>query len=116
MVRDTSERYFSPGGCLTFFAIRSFLDGSAGLAAKARIEEHVRNCKLCSDALEGFRSHSRTAGLDSEMNLLSRNVSHHFRAQRYRIAPRFQFQIVIAVALSIVLLVIAFYIVWKLAS
>jgi anti-sigma factor RsiW len=59
MITHSSISSFNYNGCLTAQGIRHYLDGSLKMSDRLMVEEHVRHCRLCSEALKGFRKHQQ---------------------------------------------------------
>jgi TonB family protein len=48
------DTLFTPSGCLSMHALSGLKQGQLGMLEKTRVQEHVDNCELCQDALEGI--------------------------------------------------------------
>jgi len=111
MVTHPHSRIFSPGGCLTPQAIRAYLDGKMTGASKIQVEEHIRRCRLCSKALEGFRSHHRMPYVQSDLNFLSKKVRKKYIPEGTQPLRKLPLLILISLAISIVLLLAIIFII-----
>ncbi|MEX0966312.1 MAG: TonB family protein [Bacteroidia bacterium] len=58
------------GKCLTLESIRGYIEGRLSTDGKARVEQHIKGCPLCADAVEGYRSFNfnRSAANVAELN------------------------------------------------
>ena len=74
MISSAHNRLFGPGGCLTSQAIRSYLDSSLPPGSRIQVEEHVKKCRLCSEALKGFKKHGRGKYVNRDLAFLSRRI------------------------------------------
>jgi hypothetical protein len=74
MISSAHDRLFGPGGCLTSQAIRSYLDGSLRPGGRIQVEEHIKKCRLCSEALKGFKKHGRGKYFNRELAFLSKRI------------------------------------------
>lgn len=101
---------FNPNGCLTAFAIRGFLDGSLRISGKLEVEKHLRHCRICSEAVEGYRGYQHGEILRSDMELLSGRIR-----KRYAVARnsnrRLPVMIAFSIFVSLIILLIIFYII-----
>jgi hypothetical protein len=111
MISSTHKRLFEPGGCLTPEAIRSFIDGSLGMTDRLRVEEHLRKCNLCTEALQGYYRHSQKSFLHSDLEFLSKRIKRTY-ARNPEIPGR-QMPVLILFSLTTLLLILLgiFYII-----
>jgi predicted anti-sigma-YlaC factor YlaD len=114
MATHLSDRMFTPGGCLTFHAIHAYLEGSASLSVKARIEEHLRHCQMCSEALEGIKSQQGKSFVQRDLDYISKSFRNKYSRQHKGSYSRFPILIALAVTVALLLLVAVFYVLWKL--
>jgi hypothetical protein len=101
---------FHPNGCLTAFAIRSYLDGSMGVKGKIEVDKHLRHCRICSEAVDGFRRHQRKDFLRSDLEFLSGKVRKRY-ASALRPSRGLPVMIVFSVFMSLIILLILFFII-----
>jgi len=113
MISSVHNRLFSPGGCLTPLAIRSYLDGTLRLSGRMQVEEHLKKCKLCSEALEGFKSRGSKSYLRSDVEYLSRKVRRTYNTGTYSSGRGIPVWIVFTVAVFLLVLVLVFYVLQK---
>jgi len=101
---------FNPNGCLTAYAIRGYLDGSLRISGKLEVEKHLRHCRICSEAVEGFKGHQHTEILRSDIELLSGRIRKRYASAR---RPNRQLPVMIAFSIfvSLIILLIIFYII-----
>lgn len=78
MITHSSISNFNYNGCLTAQGIRHYLNGSLKMSDRLMVEEHVRHCRLCSEALKGFRKHQRKNLMRSDMEYLSKRVRQQY--------------------------------------
>lgn len=105
MISSVHNRLFSPGGCLTPLAIRSYLDGTLRLSGRMQVEEHLKKCKLCAEALEGYKSRGSKNYLHSDVEYLSRKVRRTYNSRSY--SPGRRLPVFIAFTLAVFLLILA---------
>jgi uncharacterized membrane protein YvbJ len=110
MISSVHNRLFSPGGCLTPLAIRGYLDGTLRLSGRMQVEEHLKKCKLCEEALEGFKSRGSNNYLHSDVEYLSRKVRRTYNSRSYSSGRKMPVFIVITLAVFLLVLVLIFYI------
>jgi len=110
MISSTHNRLFGPGGCLTSSAIRSYLDGSLGMAGRLRVEEHTKKCELCAEALQGYKSRGQS-DLHSDLEFLSRRVRRKYSGTRLFMGWRLPILVLLVLITSILILLGIFYII-----
>jgi len=111
MISSTHNRLFGPGGCLTNTAISAYLDGSLRLAGRMKVEEHIKKCKLCSEALQGFKRHGQKRFLHSDLEFLVKRVRQTYTSSRDMQVRRLPVLIVFSLVTSLLLLLGIFYII-----
>jgi hypothetical protein len=110
MISSVHNRLFSPGGCLTPLAIRGYLDGTIRLSGRMQVEEHLKTCKLCAEALEGYKSRGSKSYLHSDVEYLSRKVRRAYNSRSYSPGRRMPVLIVFTLAVFLLILVLIFYV------
>jgi hypothetical protein len=110
MISSVHNRLFSPGGCLTALAIRSYLDGTLRLSGRMQVEEHLKKCKLCAEALEGYKSRGSKNYLHSDVEYLSRKVRRAYNSRSYSPGRRLPVFIAFTLAVFLMILVLIFYV------
>jgi hypothetical protein len=110
MISSVHNRLFSPGGCLTPLAIRGYLDGTLRLSGRMQVEEHLKKCKLCSEALEGYKSRGSNNYLHSDVEYLSRKVRRAYNSRSYSPGRRMPVFIAFTLAIFLLILVLIFYV------
>jgi hypothetical protein len=104
MISSEYKRLFGPGGCLTPQALRSYIDGSLHFGSRRLVEEHIKKCRLCSEALGGFKKHGRDKYLESDLAFLSRRVRRIYRGNRYEPDRKLPVMLLISVILLLFIL------------
>ena len=110
MISSVNNRLFSPGGCLTTLAIRGYLDGTLRLSGRMQVEEHLKKCKLCTEALDGYKSRSSKSYLSSDVEYLSRKVRRAYNSRSFSPARRMPVLIVFTLAVFLFILALIFYV------
>jgi hypothetical protein len=110
MIPSTHNRLFGPGGCLTALAMRSYLDGSLRLSGRLQVDEHLKKCKLCSEALDGFRQRGHKSYLQGDLEYLSKRIRRTYSVKDYAPGRRFPVLIILTLGVFILLLISIFYI------
>jgi hypothetical protein len=108
------SRLFGPGGCLTPHALRGYLDGSLRLSAKVEAEEHIRHCRICSEALEGYRNHAGNKYIESDLQLLTNRIRRVYSPNT--VTKRIPLLIVLAIVSFVLVLMAILYIINLLAT
>jgi hypothetical protein len=70
-----------------------------------QVEEHLKKCKLCSEALEGYKSRGSKSYLHSDVEYLSRKVRRAYNSRS--IDPGRKMPVFIAFTLAVFLLILA---------
>jgi hypothetical protein len=110
MISSVHNRLFSPGGCLTPLAIRSYLDGTLRLIGRMQVEEHLKKCNLCTEALEGYKSRGSNNYLHSDVEYLSRKVRRAYNTRSYSPGRRLPVFIPLTLAVFLLILVLIFFV------
>ncbi len=110
MITSVHNRLFSPGGCLTPFAIRGYLDGTLRLSGRMQVEEHLKKCNFCTEALEGYKSRGSKNYLHSDVEYLSRKVRRAYNSRTYSPGRRMPVFIAFTLAIFLLILVLIFYV------
>jgi hypothetical protein len=101
---------FNPNGCLTSQAIRGYLDGSLRISGRLEVEKHLSHCRICSEALEGFKHHQPDDFLRSDLEYLSGRIRKRYTSARAG-SSRLPVMITFSILISLVILLIIFYII-----
>jgi len=110
MTSSVHNRLFSPGGCLSPLAIRSYLDGSLRLSGRMQVEDHLSKCKFCTEALDGYKSRGSKNYLHSDVEYLTRKVRRAYHVNSYGSGRRMPVLIVFTLALFLLVLALIFFI------
>jgi TonB family protein len=102
---------FNQSGCLTVKAMQNFLNGALKPSGMVLVKNHLKNCRLCAEALEGYRSQYRKDLFDKDVKKLSGRIR-----QRFLLSPvhplqrRLPLLISLSVAATIIILIGLFFI------
>jgi hypothetical protein len=101
---------FNPGGCLNSQTFKRYLENSLRPAEKARVEDHLRHCLICSEALEGYKRHRRSGIMQSDLDFLSLRIKKRYSARQ---SKKYTMPVSILVSLFVflIILMIIFYII-----
>jgi hypothetical protein len=110
MISSVHNRLFSPGGCLTPLAIRGYLDGTLRLSGRMQVEEHLKKCNLCAEALNGYKSRGSDNYLHSDVEYLSRKVRRAYNSRSYAPGKRMPVFITLTLAVFLLILMLIFYV------
>jgi hypothetical protein len=106
---------FHPNGCLTSKAIRGYLDGSMGGNGKLEVEKHLRHCRICSEALDGYRRHQRKDFLRSDLEFLSGKVRKRYGSS-FTGSRGLPVLTVFSIIVSLIILLIIYFIIRQLLA
>ena len=110
MISSTHSRLFGPGGCLTPSAIRSYLDGSLAKSGRLRVEEHIKKCSLCTEALQGYKRHGK-GFLHTDLEFLSGRVRRTYSRKPDMPGRQLPILILFSLVTALVILLAIFYII-----
>ena len=110
MISSSHNRLFSPGGCLTAQALRDYAMDMLSSENKKLVREHIKNCKLCAEALEGFKKHGRDKIIKSDLKYISRRVRHRYSGVNYETGKRLSILVLLTFAALLFILLGFFYI------
>ena len=101
---------FSPGGCLTANTFRRYLDNRLRPAEKAKVEEHLRHCLICSDALEGYKRHRNSTFMQSDLEFLSGKIRKRYSSGSLK-KGNLPVTILISLFIFLIILIVIYYII-----
>ena len=101
---------FNPGGCLTAQTFRRYMDNSLRPAEKAKVEDHLRHCLICSEALEGYKRHRNNSVIQSDLNFLSGKIRKRY-SSRQPGKQSLPVSILISLFVFLIILLIIYYII-----
>jgi hypothetical protein len=104
MISSATNRLFSPGGCLTAMAMRNYLEGSLRLSGKLQVEEHLKKCRICSQAIEGLKLYGRKGFIQNDLEYLNKRIRQTYATGR--ISPIKKTPVLVASTLAVLLLLI----------
>jgi len=107
---NTNSGLFNPNGCITFQALRGYLDGSLRMSARLEVEKHLKHCRICSEALNGYARHQKSEFLRSDIEFLSDKVRKRYSSgqMRSRLLP---VMIAFSILISLIILLIVYYVI-----
>jgi hypothetical protein len=91
-------------------AIRSYLEGSLRISSKLELEKHIRHCRICSEALEGFNRQKVKEYLRSDLEFLSGKIRKRFASAR-TVNRKLPVLITFSIIVSLMILLIIFYLI-----
>jgi hypothetical protein len=99
---------FNPGGCLTSQTFSRYLENSLRPAEKAKVEDHLRHCLICSEALEGYKRHPRTGIIQNDLDFLSVKIKRRYsgRSSHKSVMPMY---ILISLFVFLIIILIIYY-------
>ena len=99
---------FNPNGCLSRYAIHSYTKGTLRSNEKARVEDHLKSCELCTEALRGYKSHKRTRWLHRDVDFLSRRIRRRYIQNGSRPTMKLYIFLVLTIAAILILLALLY--------
>lgn len=83
---DNKNNIGSPGECCSFEQLRAYADGRLNREETRYIEEHLADCDLCSDIVDGLMSMPANLNLDVELAAINSNIDKAVEKKRKGIA------------------------------
>ncbi|MBM3436069.1 MAG: energy transducer TonB [Bacteroidetes bacterium] len=81
------QSLFNPSGCLTLEAMNRFHASDLAEAEKSEVEDHVKKCELCSDAVEGLTLITDRNKLNAIVSEINENLSRNLESKTGTIKP-----------------------------
>jgi len=100
---------FNPGGCLNASTFSRYLDNSLRPAEKVRVDDHLRHCLICSEALEGYKRHHSNSFMKSDLEFLSGRIRKRYSTRQWN--KGLPVSILISLFIFLMLLLIIYYII-----
>jgi hypothetical protein len=91
-------------------AIRNYLDGALPLSSRLLVEEHIKKCKLCAEAMEGFKKHGRRSYMQSDFEFMTRRIRRTYAREYNQSGRRLPALILFSLAVFLLILLAVFYI------
>ncbi len=110
MKTATHSILFIPGGCLTAQAFRGYLNGSLSASEQVKVKEHLKTCRICSEALEGYKRHRNHDYLQGDVEMLSTRIRKRY-ASHLKKKVTFPVMIVVVLIIFFIVILIAYYII-----
>lgn len=74
---------FNPGGCLNAATFNRYLENTLRPAEKVRVDDHLRHCLICSEALEGYKRHHTKTFMKSDLEFLSLRIKKRYASRQW---------------------------------
>jgi hypothetical protein len=100
---------FIPGGCLTSATMQRYIRGTLRPIEKSKVEDHLRHCLICSEALEGYKKHRTNNFILSDLETLTGRVHSRFASKKIN-RPVIPSAILISLLVFFMLLFMLYYI------
>jgi hypothetical protein len=110
MIISAANRLFTPGGCLTVNTIKGYLNGTLRMNLRMQVEDHLKTCRFCSEALDGFRSRGKNTYMMSDVEYLSRKVRRRYHSSPFASDSRFPLLVIFTLTVFLLLLWAIFYV------
>jgi predicted anti-sigma-YlaC factor YlaD len=107
---NTNNGLFNPNGCLTFKALREYLDGTLRMSVKLEVEKHLKHCRICSEALDGYIRHYKRILLGSDLEFLSNKARRRYSSAQIR-NQRLPVMIAVSIVVSLIILLVVYLII-----
>lgn len=98
---------FNPGGCLNAATFNRYLENTLRPAEKVRVDDHLRHCLICSEALEGYKRHKSRAFMKSDLEFLSGRIRKRYSERQWN--KGLPVSILISLFIFLLILLIIYY-------
>lgn len=100
---NKAEHIFSNKECLSVEDLLAYNEGKLNSLEQHKVEKHLLECELCSDALEGFQLHTNSAIIPEVITELNNRIEEQFFQEKNdtKIKVMFPWQMAAAFALLI---------------
>ena len=107
------EEIFTASKCLGHDEVQKYLQAQLNEQERFKVENHLLDCSLCSDAVEGFANHHN---VESDLKEIKTSIQERITAPTAKVRPlsasRFSFNN-LAAAILMLLIPIAGYLYWQ---
>lgn len=100
---------FNPGGCLNAATFNRYLENSLRPAEKVRVDDHLRHCLICSEALEGYKRHQSRTLMKSDLDFLTGRIRKRYSPRQW--SKGLPVSILLSVFIFVIILFIILYII-----
>ena len=100
---------FNPNGCLSKYAVHTYRKGTLGPKEKILVEDHMKSCEMCTEALRGYKSHQRTRLLYRDLDFLSRRIRRRYLQDGARPGMRLYAFLALTIAAILILLALLYF-------
>jgi len=104
-------RLFNRNGCLSRYALYAYTSNSLSRAEMEMIEEHLRKCELCSEAIKGYKKHHQSVLFKNDLHFLSRRIRDRYNKQYSEQKRSLLF--LAYVVISVVILLILVFLIYR---
>ncbi len=102
-------RLFNRNGCLSRYAIYAYTRNSLDRSELEMIQEHLRKCELCSEAIKGYKKYNKSVLFRNDLHFLSRRIRNRYNKE-YSEQKRSLVFLAYVVILILILLILGFLI------
>lgn len=64
----------TPAACLTIESVEAYLEDSLSAEDRSALENHLDDCRLCHDAMEGIRRYGDLAQITRSLDSLKKRI------------------------------------------
>ncbi|HQL69987.1 MAG: TonB family protein [Bacteroidales bacterium] len=79
---ESKNNIWQPGECCSFEELRKYVDGTLKPEEIRRVEEHLADCELCSDIVDGLMAMPADLNLDAELAALHNDIDKQVEKKR----------------------------------
>ena len=72
------NKLFTRNGCLTSYAVRMYITERLPSDKKEKVEDHLRHCEMCTEAIKGFSNHKRFLNKRKDLTQLTRKIRRRY--------------------------------------
>jgi hypothetical protein len=112
MVTVSKKVLFNRNGCLSRYGVHVCTVNKISPEEKAMVEEHLKRCALCSEAVRGYKGFRQPVFLKNDLHFLSEKIRKRYRREEK--AQKRSFLFIAFVVVSIAVIAVIIYLLYRL--
>jgi len=104
-INKNTYHLFSPSGCLSSEAMKRIINSNLEKENLELAQNHINECELCSDAIEGIKEHNDLNDFDSSISQIKQSLKSSLSHNKHIIDTNTSRIFIISAAASVVILI-----------
>jgi len=110
-MEGSKKDLFNRNGCLSSYAICAYAKNTLGRNELALVNEHLKTCELCSEAVRGYKNYHHSVLFNKDLHFLSRRIRHRYNRET---APQKKTMAFLAyVVISVIIILMIAYLLYR---